>query len=894
MRGIPIYSPTEEDFSGNGLGLLLPTECTITEKGNQKYELTLVQPIFDDNRWAQIKNGCILKAIAPKRENPLYEYEAVNGDVDYDQAVTRQVYYVNASSAYVYSQARTNRKSKKVKRLKRNAQVVRIKEVNSSWYQVAVLTGGAVGYMQTSKLAYTHDITENITSTAFVQADGLKVAPAREQLFRIYNVEIDSEDMTVKATAMHITYDIRGEIIDGEYNPENETGYAAVSYVNDHVFGGESDFRIIAPAWLSGAVTGEYGYMSRAEALLDPDVGIVAQSNGLLIRDNYDVIVMSDDVRDRGVTIRRRKNLESVTVKTDDADVVTRIIPYGSDSTNKKKKDAEKKDLYLDGTIYIDSPHIDDYPTIRTKRIKYEVDAGGDKFPTIALARAELRRLVQLDFENGVDLPTYGMDVDFIQLANTDEYADYASLQAVHLFDTVTVIDELIGVKAKVRVTGYTWNVLTEQYDDITLGELKELEQTTYGYSLANGSVSGQKIINGSVDGSVLRSMTIEYAKLAVAAINQLAADAIIALTGEFQEISSKKLTTNELYAAFGEMLQLRVGSITADTLVSDTLAAELAKLQVLIAGTATFDRATVQNLLSQSLIVNHELVEGKSTITNLAVLHAQLVDATVSNLVLKASDGKYYKLDVDENGHIAPEQVSISEGEISSGRTSDGKRAIVETSMTVSDMSAQSIDAVEALIGKLRAVSIDVDTLFARDVFTTLLSTRKIVGDKSLTVIVNDTANAQQTATNAASVASSATAAANSAISKADTAKKSADDAQRTANNADADANEAQQTADAAMEIGKAIDHLLSMWFDFTLEGLVTSRPAYVDEEGVVHPESIWSTVVDNVGFHIRRKDLAEYVGSFYRDRLRTQGVEIGSIVVKATNTGGWVWVDA
>ena len=70
MYGIPVYAPDAEDFSSNGLGLMLATECTIEETRNGMYELKMVQPIASDMRWMQVQPGCILKAAAPLRESP--------------------------------------------------------------------------------------------------------------------------------------------------------------------------------------------------------------------------------------------------------------------------------------------------------------------------------------------------------------------------------------------------------------------------------------------------------------------------------------------------------------------------------------------------------------------------------------------------------------------------------------------------------------------------------------------------------------------------------------------------------------------------------------------------------------------------------------------------------
>jgi len=80
-----------------------------------------------------------------------------------------------------------------------------------------------------------------------------------------------------------------------------------------------------------------------------------------------------------------------------------------------------------------------------------------------------------------------------------------------------------------------------------------------------------------------------------------------------------------------------------------------------------------------------------------------------------------------------------------------------------------------------------------------------------------------------------------------------------------------------------------LRLWFSFDSdEGLVIQRR---DEDGL--PASIWSTVTDEVGYHIRRADLMQAVFSAYRDRVRVQNLEIGDIVVKPSSAGGWVWTE-
>lgn len=756
MYGIPVYAPGAEDFSSNGLGLMLATECTIEETRNGMYELKMVQPIASDMRWMQVQPGCILKAAAPLRESPLYEMTAVSASGT--ATVTRSIYKVTTHGGRLRLRQKPSTSAKILGSYVPGTQVAKLEDNGSGWYRVSVCKGGATGWMSANYLTFVKSVTDTVTSAKPVTRNAVKVQPAREQLFRVYSVENDTATGLQTAMAMHIFYDLRGNPVNEDYKPNN----AAASTAAQRVFSKAmiaNDFELNLGA-ISGKVTGEYGYMGIAEALLDPGSGIVAQSGALLVRDNYDVFLIPDEVRDMGVTIRRGKNLVGVTVTTDDSNVITRIIPRG------KKKNGDP--LYLSGTIYVDSPRAGNYPVIRAKLIDYDVhvsDADDAEFKTEAAARAELKRLAQADFNAGADLPTYGMEVDFVNLAGTEDYADYAALQSVHMHDTVTIIDELIGLTAKLRVTGYAWNALTEQYDSVTLGDIQALQQTTYGFSLAEGSVSGSKLIPGSVDASMaLRDLSLQYAKISVAAIEQLNANAITAVTGRFNSVTADSVETDELYAAvahiaalaaeslragkadvdalaaaLAEITVLRAQQITAENIQTDALAAAHAQIMALLvdnlnaesiqtnqlaaalagfvslyAGTGEFDFATVKNLVSKALSLEQGSAESVF-IRNLAVTSANLLSATLGNLVLKGDDGGYYRVFVGADGGISAEKVTVADGEIAAGQTSDG-RQIVETGLNVGDLNATNLQASSAVINQILTTALAAEKITAAD----------------------------------------------------------------------------------------------------------------------------------------------------------------------------------
>lgn len=788
MYGIPVYAPGAEDFSNNGLGLMLATECTIEETRNGMYELKMVQPITSDMRWMQVQPGCILKAAAPVRESPLYELTAGSAGT---ATVTRSIYKVTTNGGRLRLRQKPSTSAKILGSYVPGTQVVQLEDNGSGWYRVSVCKGGATGWMYAGYLTFVKSVTDTITSAKPVTRNAVKVQPAREQLFRVYSVENDTETGLQTAMAMHIFYDLRGNPVNEDYKPNNADAATAAQRVFSKAMIA-NDFELNLGA-ISGKVTGEYGYMGVAEALLDPDSGIAAQCGALLVRDNYDVFLIPDDVRDMGVTIRRGKNLVGVTVTTDDSDAVTRIIPRG------KKKNGDP--LYLSGTIYVDSARIGDYPVIRAKLIDYDVqvsDADDAEFKTEAAARAELKRLAQADFTAGADLPTYGMEVDFVNLADTEDYADYAALQSVHMHDTVTVIDELIGLTAKLRVTGYTWNVLTEQYDSVTLGDIQALQQTTYGFSLAEGSVSGSKLIPGSVDASVaLRDLSLQYAKISVAAIEQLNANAITALRAHINELVAGSVTTDQLYADLAKIavaqittaniqnanidwaqiaelsaqvaeiakaqintaninsanidwaqigtLSAQIGSIAeAKIKAAEITSAQISDLEAVMAeifsasiGSADIGFAQIKDLVTDQAIIQ-EGVGGKLYIARLAVTEANMVSLTVGELVVKGSDGRFYSVSVDESGNVTTALKQIGNDDVEDVSINAGEK-IIEGSVTAACLNAQDIFADNAIISNLIAANLDVAALFAREAFIAQLNTSDIRGNQYLKITVSE-----------------------------------------------------------------------------------------------------------------------------------------------------------
>ena len=743
---ITIYAPEAQDFSTLGLGALAPYECVIEEQAGGMYELTMTHPMDAEGKWLNIGVGCIVKAPAPVRETPLVESEIVGeGEATEPVTVTRKIYKVQTNTgANLHLRQGPSTSTAILSKYRPGTEVVVLSQANG-WGQVIVCSSGATGYMSMQYLVYVRDETETIEGDAPGPERVVYPVQSRMQLFRIFKVERDAAEREVRVEARHIFYDLLGNVVKNEYAPEGEAADAVVEELFERALNAH-DFSVHCQT--ARSVTGEYTRRGLVECLLDPDDGVLPQTGARLVRDNFDVWILPDATRETGVTIRHGKNLLGATLTTDWDSLVTRIIPVGQDK--------EGKALLLEGTTYMDSPHISDYPVICAQAVEYDVKIGQEGINNAAQARAKLQELAEADFsDNGVDLPTVGLDVDFVALGETEEYRAYADLEAVHLYDTVRVIAKSAGIDAAVRVTGYKWDALGRKYEAVTLGEIADLKTTVYGYELQRGSVKTIKIAPGAVGSAQLRELAVQYAHINTAAVEQLSANSITALKAYIHELVAGSITTDQLYAdlaaialaqittanienanidwaqigtlsadiadiakahlgdadinwanianltaAVAEIAEAKIAGATIGSAQIDDLAAVVAQLIHAEVGTGEFDLAEIENLLASAFILEQGAANSMM-IKNLVVTDANLLNATIGKLVMPGDDGKYYEVTIGSDGSISTSEVTVTEGEISAGQMNDG-RQIVTTTINADSINGSNVTAQQAILGTI------------------------------------------------------------------------------------------------------------------------------------------------------------------------------------------------
>ena len=188
------------------------------------------------------------------------------------------------------------------------------------------------------------------------------------------------------------------------------------------------------------------------------------------------VILYGSRGADNGVSIRWGKNLTEYQDETDISESYTSVLPFwtGTDQDT----DA---DIYVAPSSAVSSGHT--LPHGRTVTVPLDLTDQFENQPT----SSQLTTLASSYMSNNsVWNPARTIEVDFVQLWQTEEFAEYAPLMKVGLCDTVHVTFPQYGMDSvPFKVVNTVWNVLLDRYDSMTLGTL----QTSFADVIEAGEV---------------------------------------------------------------------------------------------------------------------------------------------------------------------------------------------------------------------------------------------------------------------------------------------------------------------------------------------------------------------------------------------------------------------
>lgn len=293
------------------------------------------------------------------------------------------------------------------------------------------------------------------------------------QPFRIYAISKPIGGL-VTVNAEHISYDMSGLPVRGAL--EHYAWY--VNDVFEHI---KNNSVYPCPFTFSTDITEEKKDISLSKprsvrAFLGTEEGLLSLFGGEWEFNRYNATLYRQRGQNRGVSIEYGKNLTDVTQDEKCSEMYTAVYPYYY------QEDDGLQRLDDDVVKILDSPYKNVYVLDLTSEF--------EEMPTQDQLRAKTQEYIK---ENKLGEPTVSLKVSFIKNPEVIE-----SLHDVRLGDTVGVKFIKIGVDTTSRCISYEFNVLTEQYNSIELGEptktiVDTMTSTSSKIDAANGAIEDTK-----------------------------------------------------------------------------------------------------------------------------------------------------------------------------------------------------------------------------------------------------------------------------------------------------------------------------------------------------------------------------------------------------------------
>ena len=179
--------------------------------------------------------------------------------------------------------------------------------------------------------------------------------------------------------------------------------------------------------------------------------------------DHFRAILHKERGKDRGVTIRYGKNLTDLKQEENIQNTYTGICPYWKGLN----EDGTEQIVYLPEKV-LHSTSASNYPYQRTKVVDFSSEF--QESPTAVELREKGEKYIK---DNDIGTPTVSLDVSFIALHQTQEYADMTRIYHINLCDIVTVLFPALNVSTKAKVVKTVYDVLLDRYESITIGAVQ-------------------------------------------------------------------------------------------------------------------------------------------------------------------------------------------------------------------------------------------------------------------------------------------------------------------------------------------------------------------------------------------------------------------------------------
>lgn len=307
------------------------------------------------------------------------------------------------------------------------------------------------------------------------------------QAFEIYKISAPLDGI-VTINAWHISYKLNNIIVEpfSADSCANAIAGVGTNSINTNPFTFQTDKTVLADFELTEPRS--------ARAILGGSQGSILDvyGTGEYEFDMFTVKLLLHRGTNKGVVIRYGKNLRSLDYELDASNQFNAVVPFWTNDA---------------ATVYVN--HL----VVRTgetpgKAIALDLSSAFETQPS----EADLEAAAQAYVDNSDNyLVKDNLEVDFVQLWQTEEYKGVNDTQRVGLCDTVTIFYEKFGINATAKVIKTVYDTLRDRFILMELGEAKttlaqQIQQDVSGGILAEVPNTVKRIIRGDIECNSLKT----------------------------------------------------------------------------------------------------------------------------------------------------------------------------------------------------------------------------------------------------------------------------------------------------------------------------------------------------------------------------------------------------
>ena len=525
---IELYPKGQTDFSAHGI-TLHPSSCVVTYKALSRYDLDMTMPVMDSGplaiEAALLEFGRVIWASVPPQHIdainmgkisywkipddaadsvPLYKNLGYYERVSYDAWVPNRSYMEGANvtdngqnyrcttghggistppaqnptlwttiSNYRYVNGTV------IAQLAPGALLTKLSDFNAE-YMRAANANGLIGFVE-------------IAQCEQVGAEEDYILPARDitqQPFIITQIRKKSQNSLITVHAVHMTYLLNGNLL-GDCNLVSATPVTALAFVQGAMMGAWGG--IFGTNITDETITQDYSWQMAGDVLLNPRTGLAALLNARLLRDKMDLVLLSNAPEDPVYSVTYGVNLVGVDWQGNTDNLVSKVYPRAK---------AEDGTALMLPELYIESERDVPYEAMERLDLPWKVGETEEQTDGTVITLTEqivldrMREAGENRFlVDQCDVPTVSLDLDFIRMGDTAEFAQFRGLELVAPYEWIRVRHEPLNISAVIQLIGYTWDSVLDQYQKTSYGDVRRYNgNSVTDWDLQSGAVTARSL----------------------------------------------------------------------------------------------------------------------------------------------------------------------------------------------------------------------------------------------------------------------------------------------------------------------------------------------------------------------------------------------------------------